>query len=334
MNSDIEKIKDMEKIKLAVCIPYTKETVEEKIEEIERVADKSMADIVLFPQEYFGGPTKENGKWKIKSHSLRGPLFKKLKETTKEHNIGLAVGLIEKGTGENKGKLFQTLWFFDSGKFKGLERKYNRAAYEMSFYKLSESPERRVTKKPNKMKRTTGTGILCWEAFNFSMKAAIYDRSPDWVLDAIKFPTDYYPRKFDEVNGITSFAKDEKSNRAWKEKLGNIATDCLTLVPYCSNATFSVFDDILPDDATPMAGIILPGGKVYKEVNGEGEFVVYDMHPYEIKLLRNDKINGKRVDYTDITGKKLPEGIFMDAKSWRIDKIYTKTKIEITRRLD
>jgi len=249
MTSDIEKIKDLDEIRLASCIPHTHERDKERLEDIKWFADETDADILFFPEEYFGGPTKKNGSWEIKSYSTMSGLMKSLKDITSEYEIGLAVGLIEKGIHGGKGKLYQTIWFFDSGRYVGFERKYNRAFYEMEFYKLSANPNDCLVKKPQPIKGTTGTGLLCWEAFDFNIKAAIYDLSPDWALDAIKFPTDYYPMYDRESGEITGFGKSDESNDAWKKRLELIAEECLTIVPYSCNATFGAFRDLLPKDA-------------------------------------------------------------------------------------
>ena len=291
-------------VRIVATIPFYHQDETKKIEEIERIIENSKGDIIVLPEEYFGGPKK--------AYEKNDRLVDALEKIASERNVGLVTGVIE----SEEDKKYQAIWFFnENGKFLGSERKYNLAGYEMDsdFYCLSSNPSRFFERKAYEIKGTKGTGILCWEVYDLHSKVACDSANVDWIADLIKFPINYFPvyEKKEKNYVLKDLVKSEKEYGEWIKKLHELSSDTLSLVITSCNPTFPGLENILPMDARPLACVIHPNDGLVRATMRNGAFISFDFDPEVIMKIRN--------------------GSEVNAKAWRIRHKYDKRKLIIER---
>jgi len=325
-------------VRIVGCIPKYYKNNEAKLSEIERIIADSNANILLLPEEYFGGPDSIG---KLESFSTKSKLFFSLSEIANRYSCGMTVGLIE----EKDSRKYQAMWFFDEkGVHLGTERKHNLARYELYNYGLekAENYDRHVYS----MKGTKGTCVFCWEVHDIRARVACDEVTPDWILDAIKFPPDCLTTYVEESpqKTIKELIKSKETYTEWLEKLKLLASDLITLVVATCGTHFSLCRP--PKKARPIAAIIHPDSKVSSErfqfgptglicAEGTGKtridrgvlgtvayteipgsFVCFDYHD-DISLLRNGSKS-----YEARFGKgSYPMGMSVGVRSWQLRHI-------------
>jgi len=313
----------------------------EKINEIRRLARESEADILILPEEYFGGFNQQG---KFLSYSISSPLVKIVRDLAFSLKCGLVIGIIEK-----VGLVsYQSLLFIDEkGRIVGKERKYNLARYEIYEYGLKRNARTELKKGVYRLGGTSGTGIFCWEVYDLQLKVTCDAVKPDWIADVIKFPLNY-DTVYAEVGGKYRFkglTRSEYIYSEWIQRLKGLTQDTLSIVIASCNANFSLAD--FPEDPKPLACIVHPNGNIPSErfnfgpknlikriirsreprtklhqneltsialTNEVGSFVKYEMKKNEIDLLRMgpeafEKAFGRGTYPTSITTL---------AKAWRV----------------
>jgi hypothetical protein len=240
--------------RIAGCILTSRKSNKEKLSEIEKMIEYSQANVLLLPEEYFGGPSKLGA---FESFSTESRLFYDLSEIAKRNSCGLVVGLIE----QDRGKKYQAMWFFDEkGTHVGTERKHNLARYERHNYGLDavEGYDKHVYC----IRDTMGTSIFCWEVHDIKSREACDNVTPDWVLDAIKFPpgclTAYTGDSGDKT--IKELVESKETYEVWLERLKILASDLITLVIATCGTHFSLCS--VPEGAKPIAAIVHPDRNV------------------------------------------------------------------------
>jgi predicted amidohydrolase len=320
-------------VRIVGCIPFFHKRNRDKLSEIERLARDSGADVLVLPEEYFGGPRFMGGRYRMQAYHPLSKLRWNLARIAREHKVGLVVGLIEKIRRRNH----QSLWFFDEkGRYLGSERKCNLAGYELdpSFYGLSKNQLRNLRKRVFKIKGTKGVGILCWEVHDLHMKLACDSAQAHWIADCIKFPINYFPiyEKREGRYKIKGLARSEPGYEEWIEKLRGISRETLSLVVASCNPNFSGLEELLPRDAKPLACIVHPDPRRGKNgivalTHTPGECASLEFDPYEIELLREG-----RTRYEKVFGERsFPPGIEATGKAWRVRHLYEKRRVEIRR---
>ncbi|MCW1296282.1 MAG: hypothetical protein OH319_01225 [Candidatus Parvarchaeota archaeon] len=291
-------------VRIVGTIPRYQKDENCKICEIERIVEKSNGDIIILPEEYFGGP-------KV-AYEKESSLVDKLEKIARERNVGLVVGVIEK----EDDKKYQSIWFFnEKGKFLGSEKKYNLAGYEMDpdFYNLSANPSKFFERGAYEIKGTKGTGVICWEVYDLHTKVACDSANIDWIANLIKFPINYFPVYERSGNNyvIRQLVKSEEEYVRWMEKLQELASDTLSLVIASCNPTFPGLENLVPKDAKALACILHPKNGLVRTTNLEGMFVSFDFEPETIRNIR--------------------ESNDLNAKAWRIRHKYDNRKVKIER---
>lgn len=324
-------------VRIVGCIPTYREGKKSKLSEIERMIIDSNADILLLPEEYFGGPSSTG---KFETFSTDSRLFSDISELANAYSCGIVVGLIE-----NKNrKKFQGLWFFnEKGEHVGTERKNNLARYEIFHYGLSSIGG--FNRQTYSIKGTKGTGIFCWEIHDIRSRVACDEIAPDWIVNAIKFPpdclTNYLSSGSERIlKGMTS---SQEIYAEWLGKIKFLASDLITLVIASCGTDFALGQ--LPIRTQPIACIVHPdnkvsadrfyfgpksktnsgkglrkGGIVERETCGTialtnmpGSFVCFDFRN-DISLLRK----GRRFYEAEFGEAAYPIGISVSVRAWQL----------------
>jgi len=321
-------------VRIVACIPTHHKDNKSKVDEIERKIIESDAEILVLPEEYFGGPT---GTGRFETFSTDSRLFYSLSNLASAHSCGLVVGAIE----GDKSRKYQALWFFnEKGKHVGTERKHNLARYEVFHYQLTRADS--FDRDAHLIKGTKGTGIFCWEIHDIRSRVSCDTAEPDWIANVIKFPLNCLT-KYDSTKSqmvLKEIARSEKVYLDWVEKLKNLACDLITIVVVSSGTSFSLRS--MPKGAKPLACIVHPNDKVLNTLfhfdpknqveesrkksrirrglfgtialtNEPGSFVGYDLHD-DIKLLHM----GPKQYEAKFGYGSFPQHIVVTARAWQL----------------
>lgn len=335
-------------VRIVGCIPLPKRDQKAKITEIERLITLSDADIIVLPEEYFGGLQPDG---RIISYNVC-QLADKLEEIARGYDCGIVVGVVE----SEKDKMYQALWFVDErGRFLGSERKYNLARYEIQ-YGLASNDNHELRKQTYEIKNLRITGVLCWEIHDLQIRAACDFAKPDLLVDAIKFPINFFTvyKKLDGRYQLASLHRSDTGYEEWVEKIEGFSADSLSVVVASCNADFALRE--MPSTAKPLACVAHPSNmiqtarflfgpknnetqriskiKIRRSANGTiafsndpGTFVSFDIDTREIRLIREGKDS-----YEAAFGSgTYPENVAVSAKAWYVRHIREHFKDSIGR---
>jgi len=321
-------------VRIVACIPKYYRDDKSKVAEIEKKIMKSNAEILVLPEEYFGGPTSAG---KFQTFSTDSPLFHNLSNLASAHSCGLVVGVIE----GDKSRKYQALWFFnEKGKHVGTERKHNLARYEIVHYQLT--PADSFKREAHSVKGTKGTGIFCWEIHDIRSRVSCDAAKPDWIANVVKFPLNCLTQ-YRSTRSQTVFERVTKSERVyldWVEKLKHLCSDLITTVIVSSGTGFAL--GLMPKRAKPLACVVHPdektpdtlfhfdpGHQIEKSKKKSGikrgsfgtiastnepdSFVGYDLRD-EIELLRR----GPRLYEAKFGHGSYPQHVVVTARAWQL----------------
>lgn len=208
------------KIKVLSCVPDQLYSFDDKIAWIRTQIKKYNPDILVTPQEYFGGVYIMPSRKAFHEKDLL-PILQKISIET---NTALIVGLVEKFTNITYYK--EAIWFIDKdGRLKGKLFKIALPRYDhilTNGYGNIE-PE---TDFFNRFKVFDICGlkvsaIFCWEVFSNLLWTGLGLLKPDLVFSMIKFGVNAWPivRKENKQQVITDFGYASYSSDIWEKRL-------------------------------------------------------------------------------------------------------------------
>lgn len=172
-------------------VPRQLNSFDEKLAWLWEVVRQHDVDLVITPQEFFGGAyIMPDRKWFTKEELL--PLLSELCITTK---TGMVVGVCEKRTGGN----VESLWFINhQGELQGTVEKMALPKYDH----VATNGYGRLISETDISRRcacfSVGglevAGIFCWEVYSTVLWAAISVAKPDLVANCIKFGVNSWPQ--------------------------------------------------------------------------------------------------------------------------------------------
>lgn len=227
---------------------------EAKIAWLEKIfikAEKKKVDIIVTPQEFFGGDYMMPSMTSFLEVQLRG-IFEQL---SAKHNVALVVSLIE----EEDGKKHERLWFIDNKNgLVGKQTKLFEPAYtvhRVGTYDLYPETDFFKRFKTFKLKGAEVAGFFCWEVFSDFLMSGLALVEPDIVVSAIKFGANAYPKNVKDEDGLKKIEeiKYTSGRDIWYERLRMISEFEIKVPIVASTNSWN-----LRARSMPMCGILYP----------------------------------------------------------------------------
>jgi len=192
----------MKKIRVLSCIPRQLSSFDEKLAWISFICEKYSPDILVTPQEFFGGVY-------LMPHQKSFDfcqLFPPLHNIARKYKVALVVGLVEK---QNNYLNKEVIWFINErGKYLGQIAKIALPRYDhvgAPGYGLIE-PEMNWENRfvTFHMQGINVAAIFCWEVFSNVLWAGLSQAEPcpDVVFNLIKFGVNSWPRVRKNKQGL------------------------------------------------------------------------------------------------------------------------------------
>lgn len=212
-------------------------------------AVKMKIDIIVTPQEFFGGDYMMPSRPAIKEKNL----LPYLEGMSKETGVALVTSLIE----EEKGKRYERLWFIDK-KLKGKQTKLFEPAYtvhRVGTYDLYPEVDFFNRFKTFNLKGAEVAGFFCWEVFSDFLMSGLALLEPDIVVTAIKFGANAYPKNVKDERGLKKIQeiKYTSGRDIWYERLKMISEFEIKVPIVASTNSWG-----LRAKSKPMCGILYP----------------------------------------------------------------------------
>lgn len=178
-------------IKVLSCIPKQESTFEKKLYWIQDKCKNLDFDILVTPQEYFGGAVMMSNNMSFKESDL----LPELQDISQKYNKALIVGVLEAFRNRpNK----ESIWFIDKGgELKGKIYKFALPGYDHVVTKGSGDVEPEIDLQNRfqtfKICGLKVTGVFCWEVFSNILWTGIAETYPDLVVSMIKFGVAAWP---------------------------------------------------------------------------------------------------------------------------------------------
>lgn len=208
-------------MRILSAVPKQYNKVEDKFDWIINQCRKHSPDILVTPQEYFGGAVMMSHQ---KSFAFRD-LFPKLKTIAKENTCALVVGVVEK---TDKGN-YETIWFInEKGEFLGKLNKFALPKYDhvstKGFGNILPETDFESRFKVFEIKGMKVTSIFCWEVYSDLLWTGLGLIKPDIVFSQIKFGVNSWPivrpNKKTDTNDVQGFGYGTWSEDGkWIERL-------------------------------------------------------------------------------------------------------------------
>ncbi len=208
-------------MKILSMVPVQHYTFEDKFKYISGLLRKHSPDMLVTPQEYFGGAV-------IRLHQLsftQDELLPKLSRLANKYKCGLIVGVVEKIGKINK----EAIWFIDrDGSLKGTLYKFALPKYDHVLTKGYGDivPELDFENRFRTFSicDINVTGFFCWEVYSNILWSGLSLCKPDIVFSMIKFGVNAWPVvKKNEKTGkkdVVDFGYGTWSeNGGWIERL-------------------------------------------------------------------------------------------------------------------
>lgn len=235
-------------MKVATCVPIQQHTREAKIEWLHRTLTEHDADLLLTPQEFFGG----HYAMPDDVHVEKAWLLDSLGALAQRHGTALGVGAcVKHPTG---GATEDYLYFEKDGSFAGYHRKFALPAYDDVRAKGAGAlwPEVSFRQRTTPITlRSVGAKmgtIFCWEVFALALVPAYAFAGANLYAHPIKFaPRGWLklsPREGGKERRIIGFDQDPKSV-LWRERLHVLAKHEALAPIFCSTNTWSLGDKYL-----------------------------------------------------------------------------------------
>jgi len=196
-------------------VPRQLSDYDEKLAWLLSQADEFQPDVVITPQEYFGGVTM----MPHRIHFSQEELLPVLTKQCRKRKMGLVAGVCEKLPDKN----VQSLWFInEGGEFLGSIQKFAHPKYDHvstnGSGNLTPETEFENRFKTFEIQGLRVAGIFCWEVYSTVLWAGLSLCKPDLIANCIKFGPNAWPKvrsdKFG-VNRIVDFGYG-----TWEEEGG------------------------------------------------------------------------------------------------------------------
>lgn len=240
-------------MKILSCVP--KQIVDNFQAKLDWLSDifikavKKKVDVIVTPQEFFGGDYMMPSRPAIKERDL----LPYLEGMSKETGVALITSLIE----EEKGKRYERLWFIDE-KLKGKQTKLFEPAYtvhRVGTYDLYPEVDFFKRFKTFNLKGAEFAGFFCWEVFSDFLMSGLALLEPDVVVSSIKFGANAYPKNIKNEQGLKQIQeiKYTSGRDIWYERLHMISEFEIKAPIVASTNSWG-----LRAKSMPMCGVLYP----------------------------------------------------------------------------
>lgn len=245
-------------LKIVSCIPEQRFSVASKLDWMEKTLKETSPDILVMPQEYFGGIQQElfntDEPFTFQEDEILDPVLK----LSSDHHAGIIFGALvwDNYWGENRERIYG----IDPNKGRiGHFDKIHLPAYDHigAGGKTRVSPERSLETRSTPMEILGAriSVLFCWEVFSSYIWHAIARGNPDMVVSCIKFGIRGWPKKDRDVEKgqslITGFGFG--GDGGWLQRLKMASLYDVAAPIICSTNSWS-----LPGKSQPLCGTILP----------------------------------------------------------------------------
>jgi len=176
--------------KILSCIPIQKKDYLSKLNWLEKVLEKNNVDILVTPQEYFGGASMMEDNMSFTEEQI----IIDIKNLCKKYDTAIILGVEEKVKNINK----ESIWFIEkTGEIKGKLNKFALPKYDHIVTKGYGNivPELNFEKRFEiiELEGIRFSAVFCWEVFSNILWTGISLQKPDIVLNMIKFGVNAWP---------------------------------------------------------------------------------------------------------------------------------------------
>lgn len=279
-------------MRITTCVPKQKKTLQEKFDFIVDVLKKEKSDILVLPQEYFGG-------WLCERISFRrDQVLPLLLALSVKYNCGIIVGVVEEETDTPSQKIYQKLWFIDK-ELKGEIVKFATPSYDLiglGTHNISSIENVETRFKTFEIKGINVAGVFCWEIFSSFLMAGISLLEPDLVVSAIKFGIAGYPKlemkgKLKQIVGVQYCGGD-----IWYDRLKFSSIYEVKCPIACSTNSWNVSSKY-----RPLVGIMYPYDELF---------------PSDAEAKEEDVVNTTEIDFGHVRGLRENKFSYLE----RVDK--------------
>ena len=203
------------------CVPRQHTTTFEKIEWLQHQANKHSPDLIVTPQEFFGGVVMMSHKPTYTKEELL-PI---LSSFCSDYNCGLVVGLLQHDKEDNKNR--EVIWFIDrDGTYLGRVCKFALPRYDL----VKKQGSGNVTPETDINNRFVtfnicglrAVAVFCWEVYSNVLWTGLSLLKPDVVFNLIKFGPNAWPvvKRVRGLNTVVDFGYGSWSeDGGWIERL-------------------------------------------------------------------------------------------------------------------
>jgi hypothetical protein len=241
----------MPTVRILSCVPQQLNDTQAKLDWIKKQLKTHEPDILVTPQEFFGGAFI----MPHKKEFTRDELLPPLKKIIKTYKCALVIGLVENIKGRNK----EVIWFLnEDGELVGSLHKFALPKYDHIATKGygDIEPETDFEKRFQtfELKGIRTSAIFCWEAYSDLLWTGLGLCQPHVVFSMIKFGVNSWPvvRKKEGLAVIEDFGYGSwKEEGRWIDRL-HIANVWQVKCPIiCSTNSWN-----LKPRSMPLAGMI------------------------------------------------------------------------------
>lgn len=245
-------------MKVVSCIPEQTETFEEKLAWIDRTLQRTRADLLVLPQEYFGGIQKQLFNTDEPLVYEEVTVVDAVSRLASKHDAGIIVGALVHDRVLNQNR--ERAYVIDpSSGVVGYFDKIMLPAYDhieaKGITRVSPETDLENRAKAVEVKGLRVSVLFCWEVYSNYIWHAITRAQPDAVVSMIKFGIKGWPRKGkDPETGqslVLGFGFGDDGG--WLERLRMGARFDVAAPVICSTNSWR-----LPMRSWPLAGTIYP----------------------------------------------------------------------------
>lgn len=269
-------------VKVLSCVPRQLGNTKAKLSWLRTVCEKHNPDILVTPQEFFGGAVIMPDQKQF----TQAELYPKIQKISREYNCAFVISLVELfEDGLNR----EVIWFIEKGgELRGKQSKFALPRYDH----ISTNGSGDIIPETNFMNRfqtfeisgITVAGIFCWEVYSDILWTGLGLLKPDLVFSLIKFGVNAWPkvRKQNGKNTVIDFGYGSWSeDGGWIDRLRMANVWQVKCPIICSTNSWN-----LRPISMPLCGCI-------SGIDGQAENTLW--HP-----TKQDKL------------KKIPEKIIVD----------------------
>ena len=204
------------------CVPRQHTTFEDKMNWLYRTHKRYSPDLIVTPQEYFGGVVMMPDRPAFSRNELLPPL----QQFCRDQDCGLVVGLLLRDHALSRNR--EVIWFIDrDGTFKGQIAKFALPRYDQAVSGGSGNviPETDFTKRlvVFEVSGLVVSAIFCWEVFSDILWTGLGLLKPDVVFSLLKFGPNAWPvvKRVRGVDTVVGFEYGHRSDEGhfWIERL-------------------------------------------------------------------------------------------------------------------